>query len=203
MIRSSNCFSSIHWFSSLHMYIYTTNKYQEYFFNYIIPIKSKHFQGFHFGKVVNRDESIVACAHAQGNLGNTERMAFFNVRFFNYLNLRWWYLRLMNVCSALSPAPREVTRLGYMISSSRLQYFQLEESKRSYIIRNQDKVYRFVHDLHNNQVTEQEMKHKLTNSGSRIGIMYSSPKAHKLNAPICPIFSTINSYNYSLSLNFL
>ena len=46
---------------------------------------------------------------------------------------------------------------------------------------------------------EEEIKHKLTNSGSRISIMYGFPKVHKPYAPFRLILSTINSYNYSTS----
>ena len=42
------------------------------------------------------------------------------------------------------------------------------------------------------------MKHKLSNSGPRIGNMYGSPKVHKPSALLHPVLSVINSYNYSL-----
>ena len=58
-----------------------------------------------------------------------------------------------------------------IISGDESKFVQLEESKTSNIIRNQDKVHWLFHDLHKKQVIEEEIIHKLTNSDSRIGIM--------------------------------
>ena len=90
-----------------------------------------------------------------------------------------------------------------IILSDESKFVQHEESKRSNIMRNQEKVYRLDKDLHKNQVIDEEMKHNLTSSSSRISIMYGSPKVHKPNAPHHSILTTINGYTYSLSLNFL
>ena len=68
-----------------------------------------------------------------------------------------------------------------IILSDEAESVQLEKSKWSNIIRNQDKVFRLVQGLHKIKVIEGELKHKFTNSGSRIGIMYRYVNANILS----------------------
>ena len=79
------------------------------------------------------------------------------------------------------------------------KFLAVSEDWKSCIFRNQDRVYRFVEELFKKKIVGEVERSNLKNSGSRLGILYGSPKVHKKDLPLRPILSTTNSYNYSLS----
>lgn len=67
------------------------------------------------------------------------------------------------------------------------------------VIQAEDKVNRFVNELHKKGIIDDKQKKELRATGTKPGIMYGSPKVHKRGAPTRPVLSTIKTPNYSLS----
>ena len=86
-----------------------------------------------------------------------------------------------------------------LILADATKFCRISEEWKTCIYRNQDKVSRFVDELFKKKVINEELKWDLKNSGSRLGILYGSPKVHKRDVPLRPILSMVNSYNFSLS----
>ena len=53
--------------------------------------------------------------------------------------------------------------------------------------------------LWNNRFLDENILERIKPSGSRAGVLYGLPKVHKQHAPIRPIISAVNTYNYGLA----
>ena len=67
------------------------------------------------------------------------------------------------------------------------------------IIKQEDKVNRFLTKLLKEKVISQEIYENLRLSGSQPGVLYGLPKIHKENVPLRPILSAIGTSGYKIA----
>ena len=67
------------------------------------------------------------------------------------------------------------------------------------IRQNEDKLTNLLRNLLKSKVIDQTLSDKLKPVGSSLGKLYGLPKIHKKDAPLRPIISSINTYNYNLA----
>ena len=63
----------------------------------------------------------------------------------------------------------------------------------------EDKTTRFLRNLKNKNIINNETYNNLVPFGSKVGILYGLPKIHRQNNPMRLILSTIGTRNYKLA----
>ena len=76
---------------------------------------------------------------------------------------------------------------------------QFKPLKNSPLKEKEASMNKYLHKLYKENVIDQKLFWRLHSTSSSIATMYGQPKIHKLNYPLRPIISSVNTYNYELS----
>lgn len=89
-----------------------------------------------------------------------------------------------------------------IILSDREKFEAVQEDKYKLSLRLEDKLNRKLRTLKSQGILNEEMYDKLFCSGTTFGMLYGSPKSHKLGCPLRPVMAAYNSHNFNLAKYF-